>query len=398
MAECAAIMAAATGHKIWNSCKETALNDNKGNIDTIDYGHRDSRLDLMRAVAIFFVLIIHSATRYVRAGDAHFIAGWFSAIASAGVPIFLFLSGYLFRTENLSWAYVFRKFQRVVQPFLVFWTLSIIAINRFSTLDYIRNDAEFLSSLILASSWEIYYFIFVIAYAYIISFVIMRYSILYKNIHKITLVFFIFNVLHAIFYEDVIDALGVTCDRCMNLYFYRSPFMWLFYYFLGMSFRTIDRSVWKTRKKVMRAASLTIILLYNSLYVLEIGKYLTYNSINVTLYSVALICFLLTVSLRGALIIFMSEISFYLYLSHYFFVQLLLYITRRISFDYPLLLMLASFGLSFLGPLMIYFFIVRVFKDKANPFIGLQTKTKITDISLDKPGTAGTKPQSSQAH
>ena len=85
---------------------------------------RDNNLDLLRAVAILFVLIMHSAIRYVPETEDLFAGHVFRLLARPGVATFLFVSGALF-LDSYDVTYLTRRIKRVIVPYFVFSVLAL---------------------------------------------------------------------------------------------------------------------------------------------------------------------------------------------------------------------------------------------------------------------------------
>lgn len=77
---------------------------------------KSNTIQLFRGIAIICVILIHTCPN----GMSTVIA---RPIVNIGVPIFLFLSGYLTKIENKNWPTLFKKrIVRVFIPYLI-WTI-----------------------------------------------------------------------------------------------------------------------------------------------------------------------------------------------------------------------------------------------------------------------------------
>lgn len=193
---------------------------------------RNISYDIIRAIAIFFVICIHSLGLVNNAltientiGLAH-ITNALMGIVYSGVPLFVMLSGALLlgKEESLK-SFFCRRLTRVLIPFLL-WSLVVYAIL------YWQDEGDsiigFVSSYIVQSLTDgvygIYWYIYMLLGLYAITppiRIILRHSS--KSIHSYLLVltFVVAFVSESIPEVSIIRRLSF--ENCI----------WLFYFFMG---------------------------------------------------------------------------------------------------------------------------------------------------------------------
>ena len=134
---------------------------------------RNPSYDLIRALAIVFIVIIHSS-ECIWHSDNTWIrleAAVLLAVIETGVPLFLMLSGALLLGKQESLPVFFKKrFLRIIPPFL-FWSLVVFVIYRImdGNKDLISFLPDYFVQLLTAKIHGIYWFVYMIIGLYLIT-------------------------------------------------------------------------------------------------------------------------------------------------------------------------------------------------------------------------------------
>ena len=135
-------------------------------------GHRQSEIDLVKALAIVTVVLVHCINdRPFYSGDRlqAFLSDW----TRFAVPWFLFAAGFLFPKDDSSgWRLLGKLAARIVPPYMV-CSLLCIALSVFSGQES-YGAWRVLKELLLGQACGIYYFVFVISYLYLLGLVLRR--------------------------------------------------------------------------------------------------------------------------------------------------------------------------------------------------------------------------------
>jgi surface polysaccharide O-acyltransferase-like enzyme len=332
---------------------------------------RDDRLDLLRAIAIIMVLIIHSATRYVHTPAEALIGGWFSQFSRPCIAIFLFLAGTFFITNDLNYGYLLKKIKRVLWPYLFFSFFAIIYSYRGSFIKILKDIDNIIIRLILGDSFGIYYFCFIIIIIYIIAFIVDKIIPLEENIFYILVGSFILGVLDILLYNKIQSFLGQRSEYVKTLYQYRSILTWLPYFFLGCYYRLFKlQNMIQARKYLIRTIWVFIFLIYNTVYFIINRNVDAYHSIMGLIYSLSTIGLLLSFDIVSKKYYLLSNTSYTIYLAHIFFIYLIVDIGKYFSIIWPFEFSLISFFISLIGSLLVYRIGKRVFKTNSYLIIG----------------------------
>jgi surface polysaccharide O-acyltransferase-like enzyme len=335
------------------------------------FSNRNLQLDLLRTIAIFGALTIHSSTRYASESTERLIGGWFALLATPNIALFLFISGFLFDRAKVCKSYLFRKYKRVLIPYLFFSLLSVFYQKGLQFFNYILHQPfDFFARMVLGETWGVYYFVFVIVMVYTIAYIALSTDYFSKNIRIITLVFLALNILHGILFQPLIHNFGLGGNKYISLYEYRSPFIWTVYFFFGILFKENNMQVFIDNKKnLFRIIWLLVLVLYSGLHFANID-FFGYDSVIGTVFSFATIAFLLSFKTQSKYIIFFSEISYFLYLSHIFFVYGLQDFGTSLGLVWPFYFSLVSFLVSLLGPLFLYLLSKVFLRERSRILIG----------------------------
>lgn len=333
---------------------------------------RNHRLDWIRAIAIIFVLVIHSVHQYVNTDNQEIIAGWFSTVTRPTIAMFLFSSGYFFRV-NPTFPYLVDRYKRVLAPYLVFSFLAILYQQRIiRAAGYIiANWDSVLTDLLFGNTWGIYWFIPLIIFIYTLGFLLLR-SRLGQHLPFLVLIFLVTNLMHGVYYQPLIEHYCIENTRIIWYYSYRFFISWPFFFFLGMATHQYQELLVADRyKKLILIIWIFAFLMVNLLYFTDIGLTDMYNSIIGTIYSLATISLIFLINVENKVVTFISKLSYLIYLAHYFFVCFLKAITTTIlGIECPFWFWLVSFTFSLAGPIILYVFAKKVFREKSLLWIG----------------------------
>lgn len=320
---------------------------------------RNHKLDLLRAIAIICVLIIHACNqRYTNTDTELLISAWLTTFTRPCIAIFIFLAGYLFRQSNLNIDYLFRKYQRVLVPYLVFCLLTILERGRTGTIGYIGSNLDdILLGIVTCDIRGIYYYIFVIVILYTMAYIVLSNQWLNDRIVPITIGFFVLNLLHGTYYDSIAETLGlVNADTgIVPLYHDRFLFYWPFFMFLGILFKRYNwQQFIDSRKYTVISFWIATFISYNILFFLNVDNIYGYNSVIGTFYSIATIAFLLLSNFQHAVVTFLSQISYFIYLIHYFFLSILDEITNDLGLELPFWFSIIRFTIMLTGSILCY--------------------------------------------
>jgi len=320
---------------------------------------RNHKLDFLRAFAIICVLVIHTTNqRYAHTDTEFWISAWLNTFTRPCIATFIFLAGYLFRQRNLDLDYLFRKYQRVLVPYLFFAVLTVLEQGRTGTIGYVSNNLQgILFGIVTCGIRGIYYYIFVIIVLYTLAFVVLKTRWLNERIVPITIGLFALNLLHGAYYNSIATTLGLIDGSTgyVPLYHDRFLFYWPFFMFLGILFKRYNwQEVINSRKNTVIWFWVSIFAAYNVLFFLSIDNIYGYNSVIGTFYAIATIAFLLLSDLRHAVIVFLSQISYSIYLTHYFFLSFLNEWEADAGLEMPLWFSIIRFTLILGGSILVY--------------------------------------------
>lgn len=333
---------------------------------------RDTKIDFLRSSAIIMVLVDHSLLRYASSDFEKFVFSWINVFTRPSIALFCFISGYLFATQP-SYEYLMKRLKRIFGPYMLF---SLIAFfYQFDIKQGWAADNLFIKwviKIVICDTMGIYYFVFVVAYIYILFFLILRCKYFVNHLGFVTLFLFIINILHASYYYDVLKLLGWSDSLFVErFYYWRFLAYWPFFFSFGVIFKQYNFNLnLKSFRIPCIILWIGIIVLYTGLIFYGVKGILGFNTVINTCFSVLTILLLMAFSpmfvLRASE--YISKKSYFLYLSHIYFVY--------ISFPYfkdifsPTLAALASLTVSVVCPLVIYELIKMITKSDSTYILG----------------------------
>ena len=150
--------------------------------------HRDERYDLIRGIAIIFIIFIHSMgvlSGAAEGGSARLrleCAG-IKSIVDTGVHLFILLSGALLLGKEEPVGVFYKKRARRVLPAFLIWSVILFVLPRFVSGGLLWSDVpEFFKELVGGGVHPTYWFVYMIIGLYLITpllrIVCKRYSLL----------------------------------------------------------------------------------------------------------------------------------------------------------------------------------------------------------------------------
>ena len=334
---------------------------------------RDATLDWMRAVAILAVLVIHSATRYAGSPLEERIGVWLALVSRPAIAVFLFLSGALFVVGPGGHVPLGRRLRRVVLPYLFFSLFALVSTYREQLAPtLLEHPQQLLADVALGNTFGIYYFVFVIVCLYLLGDVALRLGLLPPHSSATLGVTLLLNVLHVTYGAALWRLLGGSPDA-FGFYADRSPLVWGAFFFLGVWYRQHGAGLrLHERRWAVRTAWIIALALYSALFVggASATSSYGYHSLIGTAFSLSTVSFLLTYRVRHAVITFLSGASYYLYLSHIFFVYSMASYVQEYHIPPSLWLSLVSFLVSLLAPIGLYLAVRRLVRRDTRLLLG----------------------------
>jgi surface polysaccharide O-acyltransferase-like enzyme len=330
--------------------------------------HRIEELDFMRSFAIISVLTIHSANRYANSDIEKLIGNYIENVARPCIAIFLFISGYLLSGIILNKHQLKNRLKRVIIPYIFFSFLAFLyrkGTSLFCTSIgfYLHIARDFL----IGNSFGIYYFVFVICAMYIMYYYIIKINI---NIYKITLIFGIITVIHVAYYNDIINFFDLKTNNLIRLYELRYVF-WPFFFLLGVLGQKHQILEYcKKNNTLLIYLYLCVFIVYSLLSFIS-NDYGGYNSVIGTLYAIFTILLLMSINIKSLWLLYISKLSYYLYLSHIFIVYLLIKFVNYFNIIVPYSFSIISLLLSLAIPILIYETQKKIFNNRLSFIIGV---------------------------
>lgn len=301
--------------------------------------------DVLRALAIIGIVLLHSATpllyefNNISAFDWH-VANFYDSIARWSVPIFFMISGYLNLNslENNESIFLFYKnrFIKVVIPF-VFWAICYFLlpffldpnINIIQVLSNVNNYKEFIYQLLFGPVYYHLWFIYTILVLYLFTPLIKKALSLFskKTFAWILILFFSFisinNILNLIFGFSY-NTSGIAS----TIGYFGYGLLFIGYYILGYFLESISKCNLKLFNCI-GIAGLFITIIGTYLLTLEnkgifnefFYHYLNFNTLLVSVW--IFILFKCKIKKCPTIILLLSEYSFGIYLIHILIIELL---------------------------------------------------------------------------
>lgn len=332
--------------------------------------NRHHRLDLLRAIAIIAVVIIHTFSRVNTSPLEITIAEWLRIITRPTIAIFLFVSGMLFiqyhdRIQNL-----WKRYRRVLIPYTLFSICYLIVVHGASVIDYVVNNP--LRIVAFYSIGQIagqYYFVFVILYIYLMAHVVLKIPSLNRHLVTVTILFGLLNLLQGAYFDLVIQHVNFPNEHIPSVFVYRSPLYWPVFFFLGMCVQRYRLEEWILEYKVsVRIVWFVTFLVYTGLFLANTPSIDGYNSIIGTVYSFTTIFALYTLDWQHDVITFLSRLSYYIYLCHIVVLELLHALLMPQTFSLGTALL--YFTVALFVPIGLYFVLRSLLREKTYVLLG----------------------------
>lgn len=176
------------------------------------------RLDLIRFVAIVFVIFIHSSgyvEKFIYGTEQFFYGNAFRSVVQSGVPLFLMVSGALLLgrtielTSNSLWSFYKRRTTKVVFPFLLF------SFFHFYFFQDLGNN--YFLFLVKGEAGVFLWFVYMISWLYLFA----------PFFNNIKLNKGVFILLHLLLMVNIMPKMFMSDLFRMNGYLY------IYYFFMG---------------------------------------------------------------------------------------------------------------------------------------------------------------------
>ena len=302
--------------------------------------HRNLEVDLLKALGIGAVVLIHSLRDF---WDPGFTASelWIGQLMRFGVPAFLAVSGFLYAVPQATWQSVGPRLRRILLPYLFASSIAIalglwmggLSLPPAYLVDALlgssgdsaavpRLGAGIVLDLLLGNALGPYYYVLVISF-----FVLMSPLIALLSERALTLL--------------LVFALGAQCIFEGGFWYWndffwhvRNPLLWSGYFILGWWLRIhadgVTSSMEKHRGRIL-SSSATLFVICASVLAFESGGALPHQVIQLTawvgVYSILLLLFMSAWgrTTRSIWLARVSDLTYTVYLFHLF----VLYPIRR---------------------------------------------------------------------
>jgi len=310
-------------------------------ITEVSYGERSSgrhrrfsEIDLIKAVAILTVIVIHTIRPEWAASVSPAEVG-LNALTGFAVPMFMAVSGFLYATgERTTIATIYKRLKRIVVPYLVF----SLAGQVFLYWQQAPSPTPLWRDLAQATTFGHYYYVFVavelVFAAWATSFVPRRWL---WGILAIELVFqYIFQILDPLMYfRPVYSPLG-RFEPLSPFWFLRNPLRYLAYFQVGWLFRLHYASVKKVATencRLLATATLIVVVASSSAALGHPASIYARVAAWLQIYTLMALLFVVDVcrrskvqvnfsTLGSRIIRKLSECAYTIYLAHIFFILL----------------------------------------------------------------------------
>ena len=294
------------------------------------------------------------------------------------MKLFLFISGYLFSVDRITRRDLLRRYKRVLLPYLFFSLLALVYVTfgkavtgSLAQTDLAEYAIEFFINLLLGNTFGIYYFVFIIVLAYALGFAIVRNPWLSRRLPEIVVLSLALNLLHGAYYQPLLAFLNLEHTWFASMYQNRFLPLWPFFFLAGMLFRRYEwLDYFRERKRAYRGFWFLGATTYSGLIWLGVGDTDGYDSVIATVYAAMTIAFLLTFQIQVNWVAAISRSSYYLYLSHIFFVYAILDLARLKGWHLPFEFNFVSLAVSLLGPYVLFALLKPLLKDRSRWILG----------------------------
>lgn len=287
--------------------------------------HRNYSLDLIRCIAIIFVICIHS----MGALEATIISSsifntnrivyiFLSSFIHMGVPLFTMLSGALLLNKHDELGYFLkRRFKRIIIPFFI-WSIIVFTLDKVTThqpSSFILSINEFITKFLTNGVHGIYWYIYMLIGLYLLTPLLQK---IFKDISSSLLHYLILLLTLLIIIQYTLPS---TYTEKILLLKYLFPYLiYLGYYIYGYYF-------YRHVSKLFHFQRITI-LGFLIFYILGIlNKILPFTTFPLYFFQ-SLFFFGILISLKketspnnNTLITFISNTSYGIYLSHFLFIS-----------------------------------------------------------------------------
>ena len=271
---------------------------------------------MLRGIAIIAVIMIHSMNSNLDDNTNTIIQIVMRQFINFAVPLFIFMSGYFTKQEDViadSKKYIFKRLTKLVPPFLIWSVIGILTANYFSVKSTIKN-------LIFGKAFvQLYFIIVLIQIIFLLPFIV-------KTIDQKVLRILMFTVTPA-----YLAILYVYIYKTNSMLQNGGVFFatWFIFYYLGLLIRSlnISPSYFKSKLKflviayiIMLSASIVeSFLIYRNLSLLNFAiSQMKYSTFAMSLLFI-IVLFSLSETIKVSsknILVTIGNYSFGIYLAH----------------------------------------------------------------------------------
>lgn len=282
--------------------------------------HRVLQFDYIRALAIVFVILIHSMgwiNEITTLNSAYIVRTILDSVIYSGVPLFVMLSGALLlgKKEPIS-DFFSKRLKRIVIPFFI-WSILVYAILYIQEGG--RNPIVYLTSYVTKTLttgvYGIYWYIYLILGLYLITPALRKICEDKKTcLYTATLTFTLY----------FIQKIFPTVQICK--YFDSANFLYIAYFISGYAIQQYLQH-YNRFHKVCKIALLTAIVLKISIALTVDKANTNINHLLIILISILIFSYIISKPINkecriNKAIVFLSETSYGIYLTHFIFISI----------------------------------------------------------------------------
>lgn len=290
-------------------------------------------IDNLRAIACFFVVLLHVSGPWVQGGNEYAInyqsTDWavitfFHALSRFCVPVFLMISGALLLSRKVNYKTLYSdRLAKILRPF-IFWTLSYLLLflaysiskgekYTISTLlDYIKNG------LLYGAAYHLWYMYLILA----LYFVLPIFSDLGTKFSKTQIQFFLLVWFLILLLAQVFPANAILHYTQLLIGYF--GYFILGYYLNEFRIQPKTQGIISFMYMVLGLFATFLPVYYHAIKNTEVQySWFYYLNTNVILLSIGVFMFFQNLNFRSNVLEFISKYSFGVYLIHLIFIMML---------------------------------------------------------------------------
>ena len=305
-------------------------------------------IDLLRAVSIIAVVLIHAIT-HRELFTLEGATGFLNDLTRFAVPGFLFVSGFLFeknlqvRNTDLGW----KLFKRIIPPYLICSFGMLWLRTQVDWLDgrITLNSYEVTKRIILGNSVGIYYFIFVLIYLYIFALIWRKWP---RNLLWGLVILEVVAVLD--FYLMGMTFVFPENGRRFFLVLFRHPIVHLLPFLVGWMFALYYKQIraWLDHyalEIILFASLVDILMLITMRYFLSFSTHQLMLQVHIYAAIITILALGIRFMYTSSWLQFFSQSSYALFLLHYPIVRGLQELCSRVwGIEFPMKMLISWIG------------------------------------------------------